>query len=186
MHEQPPSLARAGLLIAAAVAICAALLWAVRPPGLGRAKAIAAAGQELQLRFLGRDLRPLRTGEPLKPDDPLAVTYRNPGVTELKLLVFAIDSAGALHWVVPPEESRPREAWSKALPPSAQEQLVRPPRPLGALPPGPLDLIALVTQAPTAIARIEALAPGDRTLPTLKDLEPDAVLIEHRLVVAAP
>jgi hypothetical protein len=105
-------------------------------------------------------LRPVDT-QPLSPGDAFAVRFVNPGQTNYYLAAFALDAAGAVHWIYPEYADATTDPRSVLLPAAQQEtllpQIVEPDRP--AL--GPLQVVALLTREPVSVKQVEEALRGD-------------------------
>jgi hypothetical protein len=99
----------------------------------------------------------LRTvdSQPLSPGDAFAVRFVNPGQSKYYLAAFALDAAGAVHWIYPEYADAATDPRSVLLPAAQQETLlpevVEPDRPA----PGPLQVVALLTRESVSVKQVE-------------------------------
>jgi hypothetical protein len=115
-------------------------------------------------------LRPVDS-QPLSPGDAFAVRFVNPGQTKYYLAAFALDAAGAVHWIYPEYADADTDPLSVLLPAAQQEtllpQVVEPDRPAR----GPLQVLALLTSEPVSVKQVEtALREVPSGLPAVRVL----------------
>jgi hypothetical protein len=107
------------------------------------------------LAIRGGQLRTVDS-QPLSPGDAFAVRFVNPGHAKYYLAAFALDAAGAVHWIYPEYADSTTDPRSVLLPAAQQEtllpQVVEPDRPAH----GPLQVVALVTSDPVSVKQVEA------------------------------
>jgi hypothetical protein len=101
------------------------------------------------------DLRTVDS-QPLSPGDAFAVRFVNPGPAKYYLAAFALDAAGAVHWIYPGYVDAASDPPSILLPTAQEEtllpQIVEPEGPAQ----GPLQVVALVSRAPGSVKSVEA------------------------------
>jgi hypothetical protein len=106
------------------------------------------------LAIRGGKLRTIDS-QPLSPGDAFAVRFVNPGQAKYYLAAFALDAAGAVHWIYPEYADGTTDPRSILLPAAQQEtllpQLVEPDGPA----PGPLRVVALLTSEPVSVKQVE-------------------------------
>ena len=114
------------------------------------------------LAMRGEQLRSIES-QPLSAGDAFAVRYVNPGPDRYYFAAFALDAAGAVHWIYPEYTDGATDPQSIPLPTARQEtllpQVVEPDRPAH----GPMQVIALLTPEPVSVKRVETAlreAPG--------------------------
>ncbi len=157
-------LAAAGVLAVAA----AAALWP-RLSGDPGTFAARGHGPEGVVRSLHRDvgvtvrrstagLPPLADGEGVSGETTYAVTYRNLGAgASAFLMVLAVDSAHAVHWIYPAYLDAKDDPSSVPLDHAVENHLLPATVTLDSPAPGELRVITLVTPRPLRVSQIEAL-----------------------------
>jgi len=136
-------------------------------PSLEREVGIELYAQE-------RTLSALPSGSRVGSRTPLTATVRNAGSEPVYLLLFAIDAAGAVHWIAPEYTV----AGTNPLAPSIEPSVAESPLPTAALfddlVPGPLRVVAVVAREPLRVSDVEALPPEGLALERLKRRFPQA------------
>jgi hypothetical protein len=96
------------------------------------------------------------SGRTLSSTDSFAVRYVNPTRQTQYLAAFALDAAGAVHWIFPEYVDAATDPASIALAPSEQErllpQVVAPDQPAQ----GPMRVFTLLTREPASVKPIES------------------------------
>ena len=148
--------------LALALAAAAVLMLYLRPrvddwrvTARGGAPSDLARLVGVELYALGGELVPLAPGTAVAPDTAYVAAYRHAGRAPAFALVFAVDSAGEVHWLYPAFTDPARDPLSLALAPAPLPQLLAEAVVLDAPAPGPLTLCALVTPAPLRVSEIE-------------------------------
>jgi len=121
-------------------------------------------------------------GRSLSPADAFAVRFVNPTRQTRYLTAFAVDAAGAVHWIFPEYVDDKTDPSSLPLPPADEErllpQVVAPENPA----PGPMRVVSLTSREPASVKRVEAAlraAPaGLSASGALARLFPDALIRE--------
>jgi hypothetical protein len=104
----------------------------------------------------GADAQPSRLGEELSSGADLLFSYSNTGKDPFKcLMVFAIDSQGAVHWFYPAFLEAGSDPASIEISPGERIELRE--RIRHAYAPGTLTIIGLFTRAPVRVSEVEAL-----------------------------
>jgi bacterioferritin-associated ferredoxin len=102
----------------------------------------------------GGQLLPL-SGQSLSPSDAFAVRYVNPTDDTQYLAAFAVDAAGAVHWIFPEYVDASTDPPSIPLASAEEErllpQVVAPENPA----PGPMHVVTLTSHEPTTVKHIE-------------------------------
>ena len=166
-----------------------AALWIDRAPSDGPVAGLTPRGSsafELPVTrveaFAGRALPSrapaLLEGAELRPGDGIAVRYSNGGDREAFLMVFAVDSAGQVHWIHPAYLSESENPSSIRLEPRTESRILDEiAEPEGAVP-GPLRVYAVVSAEPLKVKDVEARLSSAK-LP-VADLFPEAAVDEWR------
>jgi hypothetical protein len=102
----------------------------------------------------GGQLLPL-SGQVLSPTDAFAVRYVNPSNDTQYLAAFAVDAAGAVHWLFPEYLDAATDPPSVALAPAKDERLLPQVVALERPAPGPMRVVTLTAPEPTTVKRIE-------------------------------
>jgi hypothetical protein len=127
-------------------------------------------------------LTPLASGATVSPETAYAVQYTNFGPDgSAYLMVFAIDTAGTLHWIEPAYLRPDDDPRSVRLSHAARRQLRPSAGVLDAPAAGPMRIVTLVTSTPL---RVKDLDQG--SAPSVRELRaqhPDAVIEELPVVV---
>jgi len=148
--------------LAVALAAAAVLLLCLRPrvddvhvTARGGTSSDLARLVGIELYALGGELVPLAPGSAVAPDTAYVAAVRHAGRAPAFALVFAIDSAGDVHWLYPAFTDPASDPLALALPPSPAPVLLAEALVLDAPAPGPLTLCALVTPLPLRVSEIE-------------------------------
>jgi hypothetical protein len=126
----------------------------------------------------GASRSPLAAGQRLQPGDGIAVTARNRHPREpVYLMVFAVDAASDVHWIVPAWSDPAQTPRSVRLP--AGSAL---PEPAGRTPespaPGRFRLLTLLTRTPLDVRTVESLLQSGRPLASAPDRHLQTVDVE--------
>ncbi len=112
--------------------------------------------------------RKLVAGATLSPDTAIVASYHNVDSAAAYLLVFAVDARGEIHWAYPGFEDARADPASVRLE-ALQIQRVLPDSVIFEnLPPGPLDLVTLVSREPLHVSRIEPLPAPELSVSRLR------------------
>lgn len=148
--------------IAAAAAVLVALTWhhEKAPPEMA-ARGIASARSPL-LRNVGvrlyvGDSKPvaLRDGDEVTPETVYAGAHNNIGNAPAHVMVFAIDSAKAIHWLYPAYVETGTDPVSVLVPQSEEEQGFPTSVVLSAPALGSMRIVTLITNEPRRVSEIE-------------------------------
>jgi hypothetical protein len=129
------------------------------------------------------------SGQTLSSADAFAVRYLNPTGRTQYLAAFAVDAAGAVHWIFPAYLDAAMDPLSIPLAPATDErllpQVVAPEKPAS----GPMRVLTLISPEPTSVKRIETAlrdAPaGASAGRALAALDPSARIREWRCAWSA-
>jgi hypothetical protein len=188
---------RMGIALATSVAAIAAgvalapRLAPDRPPGV-----LTARGGKPE-RSLRRDvgvivhrggdrLVPLRDGDAVDGETIYSTSYRNLGEAGAAfLMVFAVDAAGAVHWIHPAYVDAKDDPGSVPLVRAISEELLPSGAVLSAPSMGPLRVVTLVTARPLKVSQIEALSAKELSLAALRERFPAAEIAEIAALVTS-
>jgi hypothetical protein len=128
--------------------------WTARGRRGGANTSLRAPASEV-LVMRGSQLLPL-SGQSLSPADAFAVRYVNPTNDTQYLAAFAVDAAGAVHWIFPEYVDATTDPASIPLA-SARDgrllpQVVAPDRPA----PGPMRVVTLTSREPATVKLVES------------------------------
>ncbi len=101
----------------------------------------------------------LGSGGRIARHTPLTAGLRNVGREPAYMLLFAVDSRHAVHWLAPEYTTEGTNPASAAITSSASEQLLPSVAVFDDLAPGPLRVVAVLSRAPLHVADVESL-PG--------------------------
>lgn len=154
--------------------------WTARGQGTKSKIPLNAPASEVLVMREGK-LLPL-SGQTLSSVDAFAVRYLNPTSQTQYLAAFAVDAAGAVHWIFPAYLDAATDPSSVPLAPATDErllpQLVAPEKPA----PGPMRVFTLTSPKPTSVKRVEEslrdAPPGTSAGPALARLDPSARIRE--------
>ena len=127
----------------------------------------------------GERLEPLAAGEVVTQETAYAVSYVNLGRADAAfLMVFAVDAAGEVHWLEPAYLSAADDPGAIKIEHAEVATTLPTAAVLDAPAPGPLRIVSLISPRPLHVSQIEALAPSDRGLASLRARFPGAVIRE--------
>jgi hypothetical protein len=179
-----------GVLAAAAVA----LFVAKRPaaPVAQDLEFAARGGKErgslsrdvgVQLYLQGESLTALGAGSRVPPRAALTAGLRNLARERAYLLLFAIDAKQVVHWVAPEFTTAGSDPEAAPVLPSNTEQLLPSAVVFDDLSPGPLRVVALISQAPLHVSDIESLPAAELAAESLMKRFPRTELRQFLLEV---
>lgn len=118
---------------------------------------------------LSPGLTPIAPSRPVRPDATYVASYRNARASApAYLLLFAVDAARTVHWLFPAYEKPGDDPASVELAPSSAERPLPQAAVLDRPAPGPMRLVALVTERPLHVSDIESLPPEALTQEAIK------------------
>jgi hypothetical protein len=109
---------------------------------------------------IAHDLHALLPGDKITRETPLTAGFRNLGQVPKYLLLFTIDQKDTVRWIAPAFVADGTDPSSTALPPSAQELVLKDSVVFDDLEPGPLRIVMVLTQEPEHVSQVERL-PAD-------------------------
>jgi hypothetical protein len=118
--------------------------------------------------------RRLEAGGALSPSTPIVASYHNVDTAVAFLMVFARDARGELHWAYPGFDDARADPVAVRLEPQQVRKLLPDSVMLDALPPGPAELITLISRQPLRVSQIEALPAAERQVTRLRARFADA------------
>lgn len=175
MHqiEQPMSQARRPRAMARIAAITAiAVAFAVvahvvvsrddATPGRWQARG-SSKGESLsrdigvQVYTVDESLRPLHPGDFVAPDAALTAGLRNLGHMTAHVLLFAVDSHNAVHWITPRYTQAGQDPAATELVSSPSERVLPTSVVFDDLAPGPVRIVTIISPAIVRVSRVESL-----------------------------
>jgi hypothetical protein len=165
-----------GVLAAAAALALAVGLSSEQDASLGEFAARGAPAEASLSRDVGiqlytyadkQALRPLEAGSRIRAGAPLTAGLRNLGSERAYLLLFAVDSQQAVHWIAPEFLTLGSDPQAVLIAPSQSEQLLQTAAIFDDLAPGPLGVIAILTREPLHVSQIESLSAHERSAESL-------------------
>jgi hypothetical protein len=106
-------------------------------------------------------LRPLTSGTSVDAATPFTAGFRNLGQGPAYLLLFAIDSRRAVHWISPAYARASDDPVSTMMAPAVDERLLGTTAVLEDVAPGRLRIVAVITATPAHVSDVEALEGRD-------------------------
>ena len=128
----------------------------------------------VRVRVLTLDAGPVEAGTLLDPGVAFTVGYRNPASAPAHLMVFAVDSAGVLHWLYPAYLDATQDPLAVRLEPTRTERLMPDSVVLEDVAPGALTLVTLLSDGPLSVSEIEPLPAAELRLARLRERFPAA------------
>jgi hypothetical protein len=107
------------------------------------------------------ELTALGSGSRITGSAALTAGLRNLASEPAYLLLFALDSQQAVHWIAPEYTSPGSNPEALPIVPSRTESLLPSAAVFDDLAPGPLRLVAVISSVPLHVADVEALAPAE-------------------------
>jgi anti-sigma factor RsiW len=129
---------------------------------------------------------PVAPGARVRVGDAYVVRYRNLLPDGVHLLAFAVDAAGAVHWISPAYLDPQTNPASVALAPSATETLLPPAMQLDAPASGPLRFVAILSHSPLRVLDVDTLRGADLSTESLRARWPVADVRELVTVYVDP
>ncbi len=138
------------------------------PSGTWQARG-SSAGESLS-RDIGvqvyrrtKSLQPLHPGDAIAPDAALTAGLRNLGHTTAYVLLFAVDSRDAVHWISPKYTRADEDPMATELT-SVQEERVLPTSVVfDDMARGPLRVVAIISPSPVRVSQVESLTQAELT-----------------------
>jgi len=140
----------------------------------------ASLGRDVGVTILVglRALEPLAKGTALPADAALSAAYTNVHARPVHLLCFAVDAAGAVHWLYPAFEDPRTDPASVALERADRPRVLPTSVVLDAPAKGRLRIVTIVSEAPRHVSEIERRPAADLVAPALRRDFADASLTE--------
>lgn len=180
-----------GPLLAAAAALLLSLGLGSKPEPVGEFAARGGPPQASLSRDVGLQLyaqeqspRALQPGGRVRRGTPLTAGLRNLGDQRVYLLLFAVDAAGAVHWIAPEFTVPGTDPPATGVEPSQREQLLPSAVVFDDLAAGPLRVVALIDRKPARVSEIEALPSRELGTEALMKRFPRAETRQFMLEVA--
>lgn len=139
-------------------------------------------GVELYARESG--LRSLASGSRVHAGTAFTAGLVNLGKDPAFLLLFGVDSKGAVHWIAPAFTEIGSDPESAPIAPARTERLLGSAVVFDEPAPGPLRVVAVITREPQHVSNIERLAPSELVAEALLKRFPRAEVRQFLLEVA--
>lgn len=137
----------------------------------------------IQLYTQATALRSLSSGSRIPRTAALTAGLRNLGKDRVYLLLFAVDSQQAVHWIAPEYTVAGSDPEAAPVAPTAAERLLSSAAVFDDLAPGALRVYALITREPTRVSQVEQLPPSELDDKRLSARFPDALVRQFSLEV---
>ncbi|MGC4093992.1 MAG: zf-HC2 domain-containing protein [Polyangiaceae bacterium] len=116
---------------------------------------------------------------------PLGASFRNLGSEPVRLLLFAVDAGGSVHWLSPPYTRADSDPEATLLAASQVEQPLPTTLLMEGARPGALRVVSVVSRDVLHVSDVERLAPADLTLTALQRRFSNAVVRQVTLELDA-
>lgn len=126
---------------------------------------------------------PLTPGAEISSSAALGAGFRNLGVADAYLLLFAVDARGVVHWIAPRYASAEGDPEAVRLALTSAETWLRDRVVFDELAPGALRIVSVVTPALTHVSDIEALEAVGASSQAIMQRLPHAEVRELRVIV---
>ena len=112
----------------------------------------------VQIYALAKSLQPLRPGDIIAPDVALTAGLRNLGHATAYVLLFAIDSRNAVHWITPQYTRADENPSGTELTRTPEERVLPTSVVFDDMAAGPLRVVVIVSPIPIRVSQVESLA----------------------------
>jgi hypothetical protein len=129
------------------------------------------------------ELTALGSGSRIAQSTALTAGLRNLANTRAYLLLFAVDSQHAVHWIAPEYVSQGSNPEATPIEPDRAERLLPSVAVFDDLAPGPLGVVAVISSEPLHVSDVEALPPAELSAERLLKRFPRAEVRQFLLVV---
>lgn len=133
--------------------------------------------------FEGDALRPLTPGAEISSHTPLGAGFRNLGVADAYLLLFAVDARNVVHWISPRYVSSERDPEATRLALTADETLLYERVIFDDVAQGSLRIVSVVTPQLTHVSDIETLEADGASSQAITQRLPHAEVRELRVMM---
>jgi hypothetical protein len=142
-----------------------------RDPGVFRARGHAvpwARKVGVEVWAIEPSPHKLEPGAAFSPATAIVASYHNLDVVAAYLLVFARDARGEIHWAYPGFEDPKSDPAALRLEPAQMHKVLPDSVVFDDLPPGPVDLVTLISREALHVSQIESLPSSEREVPRLR------------------
>jgi anti-sigma factor RsiW len=169
-EERPRLLARVAGFTALAASLALVVHWVDWSPGSNAGSWQARGGVHeeslarnvmVKVYALAPSLAALRPGDVIAPQTPLTAGLRNLGHRSAFLLLFAVDSQNAVHWITPRYDRADDDPVATEVPQHTEEQPLATSVVFDDLAKGPLRIVTLLSPAPLHVSQVERLSTAD-------------------------
>jgi hypothetical protein len=137
----------------------------------------------VQLYTQSTAVQSLSSGSRIRTSAALTAGLRNLGKEQAYLLLFAVDSKRAVHWIAPEYTLAGSDPAAALITPTAVERLLPSSAVFDDLAAGPLRVYAVITRAPTRVSNVEQMPPGELNAERLLAQFPNAEVRQFMLEV---
>jgi len=121
----------------------------------------------VQVYTLTQSLQPLLPGDTIAPNAALTAGFRNLGHATAHVLLFAIDSRNAVHWIMPKYTRADENPVATELTQSLHEHLLSTSVVFDDIAQGPMRVVTLVSLRPVRVSQVESLTESELTSASL-------------------
>jgi hypothetical protein len=129
------------------------------------------------------ELTALGSGSRIAQSAALTAGLRNLATERAYLLLFALDSRQAVHWIAPEYTSQGSNPEASPITPTRTEKLLPSVAMFDDLAPGPLRVVAVISSVPLHVSDVEALPPAELSAERLLKRFPRAEVRQFLLEV---
>ncbi len=115
----------------------------------------------VQVLTLAKSLQPLRPGDTIAPDVALTAGFRNLGHAKGYVLLFAVDSHNAVHWISPKYTRADEDPSGTELTKTAEERVLPTSVVFEDMASGPLRIVTIISPTPVRVSQVESLAQAE-------------------------
>lgn len=151
----------------------------------GPSNASLSRNVAVQLYAQRTALVPLGSGSRIGQSTPLTAGLRNLANEQAYLLLFAVDSKQAVHWIAPEYTREGENPPATPVAPSSAEQLLPSVAVFDDLAAGPLRIVAVLSRSPLHVTYVESLPASELTAENLRKRLPRAEIRQFLLEVQA-
>ncbi len=112
----------------------------------------------VQVYTLAKSPQPLRPGDVIAPDAALTAGLRNLGHATAHVLLFAVDSRNAVHWITPKYTRADEDPTATELTRTQEERVLPNSVVFDDLAPGPMRIVTIVNPGPVRVSQVESLS----------------------------
>jgi len=115
----------------------------------------------VQVFTLRKSPQPLRPGDTIAPDAALTAGFRNLGHEKAYMLLFAVDSHNAVHWITPKYTRVDEDPKGTELARTEAEHLLPTSVVFDGMASGPLRIVTIISPSPVRVSQVESLSQAE-------------------------